>query len=251
VRGATPCTEGAASGYPEPLVSRLRGTTRQGLAALAAAMGGAALLAASAFALVTIYSNGFANKSAYNEVSRAGGGGGGCAREFRKSDGEMRVTVKEGPVHCEYVPPAQGDGPQPDHNFLAHSVVGGRTPAAVDDTAFVSVSVRVGGGNHYQLRVFPKTDAWQLRRQPAGVGFPASGTNPAIKGLGKVNQIELAAVGNEVRAFVNDAPLTVVVGASPGQPEGERVQFGVGQEATTGRDTFGSITKVALRVPDP
>jgi hypothetical protein len=221
------------------------------LATLAVALAAMGVLVAGAFALVTVYKNAFNNAASFKEVSRSGGGGGSCAREFRKKDGEMRVTVKEGPVTCEYQPPVEGDGPRPDHNFQAHAVVGRQTDKDVDETAFVAVAVRVGGGSHYQLRVFPKTDTYKLRRQPSGAGFPAQGTEATIKPIGRVNQIEIAAVGNEVRAFANDVPLATVVDANPGELDGASVEFGVGNEADTGKDTFGSITRIELRVPDP
>ena len=215
------------------------------------ALATAAALAASALAFVAIYSNSFGSKGAYKDVVRAGGSGKACERSWNKKNKLMRIDLDRGSGACTYKPPVQGDGPQPDHRFDAGGRILKSTPGNIRDEAYLAAALRVGGGARYQLRVFPETGEFELRRKPTDVGFPVSGTDPAILEVGQRNLLRLIAEGNQIRAFVNGAPLADVIDANSGELNGTKVEFAVGSEADSRRNTVANFDKLRLAVPDP
>ena len=223
----------------------------QGAGALVAALFGAAAVASSAFAFVTVYSNSFDSKREYKEVVRVGGNGNACKRGWIENREIMRVKLSKAPGACTYKAPVQGDGPQPDHRFDVDGRILKDTAKAVREDAYVSAAVRVGGGHRYELRVFPKQHRYELRRQPGGAGFPANGNEPEIKKLGGLNKLRLQAEGNRIRAFVNGTQVADVTDANAGQLTGAKLELTVGSEADSNKDTVGVFDKIRLSVPDP
>ena len=61
----------------------------------------------------------------------------------------------------------------------------------------------MGGGQRYELRVFPKGREFALRREPGGGGFPATGSDPEIGRIGELNRLRLTVIGSNVKAHVN------------------------------------------------
>jgi hypothetical protein len=207
-------------------------------------------VAASALAAVQIYSNGFKSRQSVKEL-KAAEAGKRCERRWSKKRDQLRVTLKRAPGVCTYKLPVQGDRPRPDYRLEAKGTITKGTAKNLRDEAYLTVSVRVGGGNRYELRVFPKGRQYVLRRQPSAGGFPASGTSPEIRKIGKRNRVLLAATGNELRAKVNGATLATVTDGNASQLDGRKLEFGVGSDADSKRDTVGAFTKVAVSVPNP
>ena len=198
-------------------MSRWARVKMQGAGALAAALFGAVVVASSAFAFVTVYSNSFDSKREYKEVVRVGGNGNACKRGWIENREIMRVKLSKAPGACTYKPPVQGDGPQPDHRFDLDARVLKDTAKAVREDAYVSAAVRVGGGHRYELRDLPQ--AAPLRAAPpAGRGrVPRpTATSPTIKKLGGLNKLRLQAEGNRIRAFVNGTQVADVTDANAG-----------------------------------
>ena len=224
--------------------------TRRGVPGLIVAAALLAALAASAYAAVEIYSNGFGSRHAFREIKGAGGGK-GCERGWNKKHDQMRIELKRGPGDCTYAPPVQGDNSKPDHRFTARGKIGKKTNKGIRDEAYLTVSVRVGGGNRYELRVFPKGQEYVLRRQPDGAGFPSTGTNPDIGKIGKKNTLLLAANGNDLTAKANGTTLTTVTDSNASAVTGAKLQFGIGSEADTKKNTIGTFSKLLVSVPNP
>src|SRR5687767_8652427 len=134
---------------------------------LIAVFGAAACCAvvASALAFVQVYGNNFNNRPQYREVKTITDGN-KCKREFKDARQQMGVETTDGPRHCRYKPPVQGSNPQPDYRFDATARILTKTDGAIRRDAYVSISARVGGGERYELRVFPKDKDYELRRKP-------------------------------------------------------------------------------------
>lgn len=236
------------SSYPARPVGHLRRTTRQGVAALAIV--GTLAVAATALAVVEIYSNGFNSRHAFGEIESADGGK-KCERRWSKKRGQMKVELKKAPGACTYKLPVQGDGSQPDHRLEAKGKIVKATRRKVREDAYLTLAVRVGAGKRYELRVFPKTQEYSLRREPGGAGFPADGTNAEIGKIGAKNALVLVANGNEIRAKANGADLATVNDANASEIGGAKLEFGVGSEADSKKDTVGTFSKVLVSIPNP
>lgn len=215
--------------------------------ALVALLGGL-VVGASALAAVAIYKNDFSSRAEFKEVKRAGGKR--CERGWREKSETMRIAVTRGPEACAYEPPVRGDRPKPDHDFQAEGKVLPSTAKRVREKAYLAISVRVGGGKSYELRVFPKGERYQLRREPDGAGFPAEGTSNAIRGIGDRNELRLRAFGSKVRAKVNDTEVANVTDGGADQLEGAKLEFALGHTGSSGKDAAGSFDKLKLSVPN-
>jgi hypothetical protein len=220
---------------------------RLGLPAASAAL--ALAVAAVALADVSIYRNDFSARSEFGEISKAGGKK--CEKRYRKKSETMRVNFDRGDQGCSFAIPVEGDGAEPDHVFQASGKVSPDTAKQVKDKAYVGVWLRVGGGNGYELRVFPTTDEFELRREPAGGGggFPATGTSGEIKGIGERNKLRLRAAGAQVKAFVNGTLLTTETDSNPGELQGAKIEFTLGSTASGDRKVEGVFDDLKLGVP--
>jgi len=208
------------------------------------------VLAATAVAAVTVYTNNFSTKAEYGEI-RAAGESGKCERSWSQKQELMRATVTQGPKSCRFRPPVQSDVSQPDYTIVVEGKVTKATHAAVRDEAYVAVAARVGDGKEYELRVFPKQGRYSLRREPDDGAFPVEGTNPAIKGVGARNDLRLEVDGNSVRAQVNGITVGNVNDPNPGGIDGTKLEFRLGSTAGSSKNTHGAFDRIKVLVPDP
>jgi hypothetical protein len=230
------------------VVPNRRRSLRTG-AALAGAL--ALTLAATAFALVDVYTNAFSTKGAFKEIKFTGTGPGACERSWSKKRKLINITVKKAPKSCRYSPPVRGSGPRPDHQFQAKARISKRTDTSIRGEAYVAVAVRVGGGNRYELRIFPRETRYELLRQPTGAGFPAQGTSGAIKGMGALNVLRLRAFGNKIKAWANGTELAEVTDGSSADVKGTKIEFSVGNNGDSGKNTVGLFERLELAIPNP
>jgi hypothetical protein len=223
-------------------------TLRPALAVALAALG---LTAVGAFASVTVYNNKFPSNRKAKEIRHASGNR--CDKRWRSKAESLRVVKTRGPGTCVYRPPVEGDGNGPDHKFQVRAKLLKETARGIRDGAYVAVGVRAGAEVGYELRVFPRTQKFQLRRFPAGGGgdFPAKGHSGRIKGGGKSNILRIDAVGDTVIARVNGKKLAQATDNNAAEVSGRKVQFMLGQKKHTSKPTFAVFDDVKLAVPNP
>jgi hypothetical protein len=225
-----------------------RAPTFLALAALAAAVCAAA--AAVALANVVVYNNNFSKRPDVRQMAKAGGGK-DCRRAFVRNSKRMRVLARSGPRTCGFRPPVQSDGELPNHVFTANGRIPTGNPQGTRASAFLFARVRAGGGTGYELRVHPRGGRFELTREPDGGAFPVTGSSEAINGFGEPNRIRLAAVGAELRAFVNGTELAVVTDPNPGAVTGTRLHLGAGHERRTENNFHAAFDRVRVAVPSP
>jgi hypothetical protein len=211
----------------------------------------AAALATVASAVVTVYGNSFNSRSQFKEIVGSGNDGEACKRGWRQKKEKMRVELGKAPAACVYKPPVQGSRSKPDHHFTVDGRILKDTAQQIRADAYLSVAVRVGGGDRYELRVFPKEQSYELRRQPNSAGFPVTGNNPEIGKLDELNEIRLNADGNQIRALVNGAELANITDVNADDLPGAKLEFGLGNEGDSNKDTVALIGKLRVSVPDP
>jgi hypothetical protein len=217
----------------------------------AAACMALAVAATGAFAAVTVYDNSFANRTAYSDVVKSGGGK-ACERRYRAKSKSMLATVRRGPSNCSFRPPVVGDRELPNHEVRLDGKILKRTDKKVRGGAFLELTVRAGGGGTgYTLRVLPKKKRFVLSRGPGGSGFPVQGKSDAIKGINDRNQLRLSATGAEIRAFVNGEEVAKVSDSDPGQVPGRKLRFAVGNQKDKAGKVVATFKRIALAVPDP
>lgn len=224
--------------------------TSSALALLATALA-LGLAAAAALATVTVYKNNFSGKPEARELEHVEGSS--CDKSWRRSAENLLVKVKKGPEVCGYQPPVEGDSDQPDHDWQAKAKLLNDTPKGVRDGAYLAVAVRVGKDAGYELRVFPTTKKYELRRSPSGGGgpFPATGTGPAIKGINKANALRLKAKGATVTALANGTQLAQETDPNPGDVGGRKLEVAIGHTKNSGKPVLAVLDDLALRVPNP
>jgi hypothetical protein len=221
--------------------------TRSAVAVAAAVLLTAAL--GTAIAAVTVYDNGFSNRTEFKEIIKSGGGK-RCDRSFRKKGKSMRAAVKRSPTTCSFRPPVQGDAELPNHDVRVGGKLLKRTEKGLRGGAFVEVTVRAGGGGvGYTLRIFPHKKRFELRRGPSGGEFPVRGKSNAIKRVNKRNQLRLIASGAGIRAMVNGKELARVEDSNPGQVSGAKIRFAVGSLKERQGSVVATFKKVAVAVP--
>jgi hypothetical protein len=211
----------------------------------------AGLAAAAALATVTVYRNNFSGKAEARELQHVEGSS--CDRSWREGAENLRIKVKKGPEACGYRPPVEGDSDQPDHDWQAKEKLLNDTPKGVRDGAYLAVAVRFGKDAGYELRVFPTTRKYELRRSPSGGGgsFPATGTDPAIKGINKVNVLRLKAKGATVTGLANGKQLAQVTDPNPSDVDGRKLEVAIGHTESSGKPVLAVLDDLALRVPNP
>ena len=217
--------------------------------AVGAAVLGLAVVAAVAVAAVTVYKNDLSGRGEFREL-RAAGAGERCEREYGERNELMRVTAERGPDVCSYTVPVRGDAPAPDHALEVEGRILGETDGSIRGSAFISLSVRKGRGQRYQVRVFPRPGRVELRRLPDGGGFPVEKRSDAVNGIGKRNVILLQAFGDRIRVLVNGERVAAVTDPRPGQVGGRALDFGIGNEESTRENVVGTIDEIRVAVPD-
>jgi hypothetical protein len=205
--------------------------------------------AATALGFVSIYANHFGNKPAYREIKTIGQSD-KCERSYNEKREVMIVKVT-GSRQCAYRPPVQGVSPRPDHRFDVAGRIVDKTPSGLRNDAYLAMSVRVGGGSRYELRVFAKERRFQLRRTPDGGGFPVNAGNNAVVGIGKTNKMSLIAEGDRVRAIINGTEVADVTDPAPGEVKGRRLEFALGNTKNSQKQTVASFDRLKVSVPDP
>jgi hypothetical protein len=215
----------------------------------------AALLALSAagiaLAEVTVYENTFSNRASVRDLHKVAGGK-ACKRGWARKDDELSIEIKKGAPTCEFSTPVRGDGRGPDHHLEVRATVSKELPKSLRDQVFVAISVRNSGSAGYELRVFPGTGTWEVRRAPQAEGFPLRGSDDAIAGLGKANRLSLQAFGESITAAVNGK--RVVDGMpdpSAADVEGRRTTISFGSERDAKERIGARFDELRIRLPTP
>lgn len=213
----------------------------------------AAMLAAAAvaYASVRVYSNDFSGPGEAGELRIAGKG---CSKEWDREHKRLRVQAKGGPAKCRLKLPVQGDAPQPDHTLVATAKVldpGKTAMARSDSKIYIAVTVRDGAGGRYELRIFPATRRYELRREPEGGEFPVTGRDAAIGKLGERNVLRIEAILDSVKAKVNKKRIGPVLDADAEDLEGTRMTIVLGMEGKSGDPIRAWVDDLQVYVPTP
>jgi hypothetical protein len=217
-----------------------------GLAVVALATIG---LAATAVASIVIYENGFPNKGRAGELSKAEGSH--CEKTWRERQETILVEVKRGPEACGYRPPVEGLGGRPDHDLQAKMKILNDTPKGARGQAYLGLEVRSSAEKGYELRVFPRSKTFELRRRPGGGPFPESGALGAINGINQANRLRLRVDGARVRAYANGTLLADVTDPNPSEVGGQKLEVIVGNTKDTSKNVFGIFDDLKVAVPNP
>ena len=218
---------------------------------LALALVGAAFMAATAIAGVTVYSNNFTSKGGAKDLRHAEGKH--CDRSWRKKAKKVVVRAKKGKTVCGYRPPVEGDATMPDHFLQAQEKLDKSTPKSVRDHVYLGIAVRSAKDTGYELWVFPTERKFKLARQAGGetVTFLAKGENKAIKGRGKRNTLGLKAVGSQVIAKVNGERVAKTVDRHAGQVDGRKAEVMLGYKKKRSKPVSMTLDGLKLQVPNP
>lgn len=217
----------------------------------AAALLALTLSAAIALGEVTVYKNTFSSRAAIGDLQKVDGGN-ACKRGWLKSDKELSLEIKKGEETCVFATPVHGDTTQPNHQLDVEATISKEVPKSLRDKLFVAVSVRNNQSTSYELRVFPGTGDWELRRDPGADGFPMQGSDAAIAGLGKANKLSLQAFDDRVTASVNGKKLVDgFTDPSPDEVEGRRTAITFGSEGEVKGGVAATFDDLAVSIPDP
>lgn len=202
-----------------------------------------------ASATVVIYNNNFKGRAGFQALKKFDAGK-ACKKSHRgkKSFG---VKVTKGPLQCDFRTPVSGDSKEPDHEIEAKAtVVKKSTAKSVRKDSYVGVALRADKSSRYELRVFPHTQTWQVRRRPDRGDFPLTGTDPGIAGLGKSNKLKLRVFGDKINAFVNKTKLVdEFKDPNPGQLNGRKTMILAGHGKKGKKDANAFFKNVRIRVP--
>ena len=201
-----------------------------------------------AAATVTVYTNDFSKKGEFKELRKTGGKH--CDSNYRGKKEVARLKVSHAPEVCGFEPPVAGDNPQPDHIFQAQGKLAKSTKKQARKKAFLFVEARVGGKAFYELRIFPKTHKFKLKRVPSGGAFPMGGTDNKVHGVGDKNKLRLRVIGNDIKGIVNGKTVASVTDANANQVKGKKLEFGAGNTSKTNKPTEAIFNSVRLGVPN-
>ena len=226
-------------------------TRKARIPALALVAVTAALLAATAIAGVTVYTNNFSSKGGAKELRH--GEGKSCQRSWRQKAKKVVIRAKKGPNVCGYRPPVEGDADAPDHYFKATEKLAKNTPKSVRDRVYLGIAVRSAKNVGYELWVFPTERKFKLARLNGGSKptFLAKGGNKAIKGRGKANHLGLKAVGSKIIAKANGKRLAKTVDRNAGQVDGRKVEVLLGYKKHRNKSVSMTLDDLELQVPNP
>jgi hypothetical protein len=221
------------------------------ITALALAAVGAAFMAATAIAGVTVYSNNLSSKREAKELRHAEGKN--CNKDWRKKAKSVIVTAKKGRTVCGYRPPVEGDADAPNHKFKAKEKLLKETPKSVRDGVYLGIAVRSAKDTGYELQVFPSEHKFRLVRRAGGdnVDVLKKGGSKAIEGTNKPNNMLLSAVGSQVVAKVNGKRLAKVGDRSSGQVDGRKVEVMLGYKKKRSKPASATFDNLQLQVPRP
>ena len=201
-----------------------------------------------AAATVVIYSNDFSSKTKFRSVQKFEGGK-GCRKFFRDKK-SFGIEVKKGPLQCDFRTPVTGDTKEPNHEIEGTATVLKSTAKAARRDAYVGVAVRADESSRYELRVFPQTRTWELRRRPGRQGFPIEGTEQDIAPINKANKLKLRAFGGRISAFVNNvAVVDQIADPNPGELNGRKTLIVGGHGNSSKKPVEAFFSDVRIRIP--
>ena len=213
-----------------------------------------ALAASAGAALIGIYRNPMESTGQRAEAVKLSGER--CARGG--SDHALRITIGKQTKECSYSTPVVGR----DLEISATMRLLSTTPKSVRQKAFLAMTLRAGGGGHYQLAVFPLQRKAQLRKTfPDGsVKFLRIAKNVAtVKGTDKANKLRLRAFNVtsgpdkgacRVLAYVGQELVADFTDHAAGDLQGRASGFAVGATKNA-KGAVGSADDVVVRVPNP
>lgn len=209
------------------------------LAALAAAV--------PAFAGVTVYSNPFSSKSDYAAVTKQSGKSKKCKRNWRKKSA-LGVTVKGGKQNCSLKTPVESDSVRADLIVAVGAKVTESTEKAARKGTYVGVSVRSSRKQGYVFRVFPKTRKWELLKNRVVV---EKGDDKAVKGMKKLNQLQISTKGDTVVGKVNGKTQISYKDPAPDEVEGlgTGLVYGISQKVKK-KQAVAFFDKLKVGVPN-
>ena len=220
-----------------------------------AALAGLLCVASAAMAVraIGVYSNDMETTAKRGQLLKLSGRN--CDRGG--SEIALKVEIGERTKECAYRTPVVGR----DLEIVATERLLSGTPEARRRGAFLSLSLRSGGGSRYQLLVFPLQRKYQLRKVTDGeVEFLAVGKQiNRIQGLNKANQLRLRAFNlldtrdkDDCRllVYVNGKRFAVVTDRGAGPLRGRFVSISAGAGRNAG-GVIASFDDVAVRVPSP
>ena len=222
------------------------------IAALAAVL--LALASPAGATLVGIYRNGMAGKGQIAQIVKLSGarcrsGGTGAA---------FSIAVGKETRECSYRTPVVGR----DLEIAATERLLGKTPASVQQGAYLALDLRAGSGARYQLAVYPKQRKAQVRKiLPGGEVqyLHIEKEVAAIEGVERDNDLRLQAFnvteGEEkgschLLAYVGGELVADVTDPEPGVLTGRASGFSVGA-AKAAKDAQATVDDVVVRVPSP
>ena len=225
----------------------------QGFWALIGALVGAGVLAAAALAFVTIYKNNFDSKPDLQ------GGRPGRRRPARpataagtRSGRSCGSSSARRPARASTSRRSRATRPQPDHRFDADGRVLKKTADNIRDDAYLSIAVRVGGGKRYELRVFPKEQGLPASPPARRRRLPDQRHQPGDRQDRQQNQHAPARRGEPGSARSSTAPRSPTSSTpTPSELTGAKVEFGVGNNDDSKKNTVATFDKLKLAVPDP
>lgn len=217
---------------------------------LSLAVLGAALVASAVAgaAMVGIYRNGLETTPQRAEVVKLLG------HSCKRGGGEdaVRIVLGKKTDSCSYRTPVIGRNLE----LAATERILSGTPKALQNKAYVSVQLRVGGGSKYELRAFPVQKKAQLIRvSEAGTKYLAIKKN--VKDIGGLDEptvvrlkVEKAAgeASALVVAYVGPTPVGEVTDEAAGEVTGEFSAVAIGATKIA-EGLMGSIDDLVVRVP--
>jgi hypothetical protein len=213
-----------------------------------------ALVPSAGAALVGIYRNGMESKGQLAQIAKLSGAR--CGRGA--TEHAFLITVGKQTKECAYRTPVFGR----DLEIAATQRLLGKTPKAVQNSAYLAVELRSGAGARYQLAVYPTQGKAQLRKifEDGTIEYLHIEKDvAAIGGVDKANQLRLSAFnvtegeekGNcHLVASVGGEPVADVVDEGAGSLTGRASGFSVGS-AKPAKGAQASVDDVVVRVPSP
>lgn len=211
-----------------------------GTALVASAVAGAAM--------VGIYRNGLESTAQRAELVKLLG------RSCKRGGGEdaLRVVLGKKTDSCSYRTPVIGRNLE----VAATERILSGTPKPLQNKAYVSVQLRVGGGSKYEIRAFPVQKKAQLIKvSETGTKYLAIKKNvKEIGGLNEPTVVRLKVEKTEgeasalVGAYVGPTAIGEVTDEAAGEVTGEFSAVGIGATKIA-EGLSGSIDDLVVRVP--
>src|SRR4051794_6831458 len=222
--------------------------------ALAATVAFLVVSATAGAALVTVYRNPMEKETQRAESVKLFGQA--CSRGG--SETALRIKIGKATKECSYRTPVIGR----DLEIGATMRLLSSTPRSLRSKAFLALSLRTGGGAHYQLAVFPLQRKAQLRKTftDGQVKFLRIAKEvPTVQGVDKANKMRLRAFnitsgpdkGNcRILGYVGKVLVADFTDRAAGDLQGRASGFAVGA-TKNGKGVTGSVDDVIVRIPSP